>query len=51
MAKKKSKFLGASQKTHEIRDPIHVFIKLESPERLVVDSPGFNAYGTYISLR
>jgi HD superfamily phosphohydrolase len=27
--------------THEIRDPIHVFIKLDSQERKVLDSPAF----------
>ncbi len=27
--------------THEIRDPIHVFIKLDSDERKVLDSPPF----------
>ncbi|ADQ14048.1 hypothetical protein [Halanaerobium hydrogeniformans] len=27
--------------THEIRDPIHIFIKLSSEERKVLDSPQF----------
>lgn len=29
------------QRTHEIRDPIHVFIKLESPERLILNCSAF----------
>jgi uncharacterized protein len=30
-----------AKNTHEIRDPIHVFIKLDSQERSVLDSPPF----------
>ncbi len=30
-----------SKRTHEIRDPIHVFIRLDSDERKVLDSPPF----------
>ncbi len=30
-----------SGKTHEIRDPIHVFIRLDSDEREVLDSKPF----------
>ncbi|MBE9582185.1 MAG: HD domain-containing protein [Proteobacteria bacterium] len=30
-----------AKNTHEIRDPIHVFIKLDSQERQVLDSPPF----------
>jgi uncharacterized protein len=30
-----------AKNTHEIRDPIHVFIKLDSQERRVLDSPPF----------
>jgi uncharacterized protein len=41
MSRKQGKFLAMGPKTHEIRDPIHVFIKLESPERLVLDCPAF----------
>ncbi len=26
---------------HEIRDPIHVFIRVETPERKILDSPAF----------
>ena len=29
------------QRVHEIRDPIHAFIKLDSPERLILNSPPF----------
>ena len=39
--KKKGRFFGVNQRTHEIRDPVHVFIKLESPERLILNSPAF----------
>jgi HD superfamily phosphohydrolase len=39
--KKKGVFFGVDQRTHEIRDSIHVFIKLESPERLILNSPAF----------
>lgn len=31
----------ARKRTHEIRDPIHVFIRLDSDERKVLDSPPF----------
>lgn len=30
-----------AKNTHEIRDPVHVFIKLDSEERQVLDSPPF----------
>lgn len=30
-----------AKNTHEIRDPVHVFIKLDSQERQVLDSPPF----------
>lgn len=30
-----------AKNTHEIRDPVHVFIKLDSQERRVLDSPPF----------
>ncbi|MDE0330823.1 MAG: HD domain-containing protein [Nitrospinae bacterium] len=30
-----------NKRTHEIRDPIHVFIRLDSDERKVLDSPPF----------
>jgi uncharacterized protein len=29
------------KRTHEIRDPLHVFICLDTDERQVVDSPAF----------
>ena len=29
------------KRTHEIRDPIHVFIRLDSDERKILDSPPF----------
>jgi HD superfamily phosphohydrolase len=39
--KKTGGFFGGEQRTHEIRDPVHVFIKLESPERQILNSSAF----------
>ncbi len=35
-----AQFLGGKY-VHEIRDPVHVFVRLDSEERTVVDSPFF----------
>jgi HD superfamily phosphohydrolase len=41
MGKKKDKLSAFDQRSHEIRDPVHNFIKLESPERLILNCPAF----------
>ena len=41
LRKKKDRLLATDQRTHEIRDPVHNFIKLESPERLILNCPAF----------
>ena len=44
MATKKRKYgihISMVKNIHEIRDPIHVFIRLDSDERKVLDSPPF----------
>jgi HD superfamily phosphohydrolase len=41
MKRKKDRLSAFDQRMHEIRDPVHNFIKLESPERLILNCPAF----------